>query len=368
MADHTSLTPGNPVEEEEWPLRDPSTLPADAAGPRLSALISHAPQFPKLPPADALIFGSEKAARRTADSQVRRARQEEVAREGRALGADAAAAGRRRLGGSSMDEDDEKASDLAAGLAVAGGVAEPARPSHRVRFADVGHLGQEATASAMGARELGSSGLYDSDEEGMDDNVVDEDTFTSQARSPDPDEVAGGRGPDETAGLPHDDKALRRHAAQHGLAEEDPLYDPHADEDDEEWIRATVQRRPPQSRQQRTKGPGKTATAAAAAAARAAAQVQAQASPHLSCPACFTPLCFDCQRHSSRPNQFRAMFVTNDVLVDKGRQVRPEVGTEEDGDKQRKFFAALCKTCKTHVAVMDDEEVFHFFNVLESQS
>jgi hypothetical protein len=48
--------------------------------------------------------------------------------------------------------------------------------------------------------------------------------------------------------------------------------------------------------------------------------------------------------------------------------VRPEPGTEDEHDRTRKFYAVLCKTCKTHVAVMDDEEVFHFFNVLESQA
>jgi hypothetical protein len=262
--------------------------------------------------------------------------------------------------------------DLVAGLATSsssGGVAGPDRHSHRVRFG----VPSASSSEALGAAELGSSGLYDSDddEKSMGDSVpdgTDEDdaAAVSRARSP-PEEM------DDTvaAALPHNHEAIRRAAAQAAQAAEDPLYDPHADEDDEEWLRAKVQRRAPQSRQQRTKGPGKTATAAAAAAARAAAaeaEAAAHASPHLSCPACFTPLCFDCQRHASRPNAFRAMFVTNDVLVDKGRQVRPEPGTEDEHDRARKFYAVLCKTCKTHVAVMDDEEVFHFFNVLESQA
>ena len=162
------------------------------------------------------------------------------------------------------------------------------------------------------------------------------------------------------------------------LAEEDPLYDPHADEEDEAWMRARVQRsnvaavaaQPAQrgGKQQRKNGPGKMALKESAAA-EAEAAAAASTSPHLSCPACFTPVCFDCQRHATRSNLFRAMFVADEgIIVDRGRQIRPEVGSEDPDRPQMKFYAVLCKTCKTHLAAMDEDEVFHFFNVLESHA
>jgi hypothetical protein len=40
-------------------------------------------------------------------------------------------------------------------------------------------------------------------------------------------------------------------------------------------------------------------------------------------------------------------------------------GTADDPNS--KFHAVLCATCKSHVAAIDGEEVYHFFNVLDSQ-
>ncbi|KAJ0970043.1 hypothetical protein J5N97_022920 [Dioscorea zingiberensis] len=57
------------------------------------------------------------------------------------------------------------------------------------------------------------------------------------------------------------------------------FYDPNLDEKDELWVR-----------KQRKEG---------------------HSDAVLSCPACFTTLCLDCQRHAEYATQFRAMFVTN---------------------------------------------------------
>ena len=84
----------------------------------------------------------------------------------------------------------------------------------------------------------------------------------------------------------------------------------------------------------------------------------------LSCPACFTTLCLDCQQHELFKNQFRAMFVMN-CHVDSAAWVRPISGDE---DSTASFHPVFCRVCATEVAAVEHEtEVFHFFSVLPSQ-
>jgi hypothetical protein len=80
----------------------------------------------------------------------------------------------------------------------------------------------------------------------------------------------------------------------------------------------------------------------------------------LSCPMCFTPLCYDCQRHEVYKNQYRAMFVEN-------CDIKPQVLTMKDGQGKEEYYKPVkCATCDTEVAVLDAEDIFHFFRVVAS--
>jgi len=96
----------------------------------------------------------------------------------------------------------------------------------------------------------------------------------------------------------------------------------------------------------------------------------------LNCPACFTVLCLDCQRHAVYKTQYRAMFVIN-CTVDTQQKLRfPVKGKGKN--KKKKHLAALdpneefhpvhCDQCKTEVAMYDTDEVYHFFNVVASHT
>jgi len=106
---------------------------------------------------------------------------------------------------------------------------------------------------------------------------------------------------------------------------EDLLYDSEADETDEVWMKRKTE----------------------------------NSDAVLSCPMCFAFLCFDCQRHERYATQFRAMFVEN-VVVSK------EKLAPQDADDGEVYYPVACLECGTRVAVVDHEEVFHFFNVVES--
>ena len=69
-------------------------------------------------------------------------------------------------------------------------------------------------------------------------------------------------------------------------------------------------------------------------------------------------LCIDCQKHDVYATQFRAMFVRN-CLVSRTERLR-----EGGGESGAVFYSVRCADCLTEVAVRDEEEVYHFFNVL----
>jgi hypothetical protein len=118
--------------------------------------------------------------------------------------------------------------------------------------------------------------------------------------------------------------------------DDDPLYDARADDEDERWVRRTL------ARGQRPLG------------------------PQLTCPSCFALLCVQSQPHEEYIGQFRAVFVQN-CEVDRTSSMRVRV---EDGDRNRgdrstdRFRAVSCARCATDVAVLDEDEVYHFCNVL----
>ncbi|KAJ8759300.1 hypothetical protein K2173_006820 [Erythroxylum novogranatense] len=100
----------------------------------------------------------------------------------------------------------------------------------------------------------------------------------------------------------------------------------------------------------------------------------------LSCPACFTTLCLDCQRHEKNVTQYRAVFVlnckieTNQVRHNttkkrkRGKGRREFVEVELDPADGETFNPVYCSACSTEVGVIDLDEVYHFFNVLPSES
>ncbi|KAH0469478.1 hypothetical protein IEQ34_001036 [Dendrobium chrysotoxum] len=100
----------------------------------------------------------------------------------------------------------------------------------------------------------------------------------------------------------------------------------------------------------------------------------------LSCPACFTTLCFDCQRHEKYVTQYRAMFVVNcSVRTDqilrepskrkrKSKKLIDSGKSQQDLDNDVIFRPVCCSVCSTEVGVFDKDEVYHFFNVIPSNS
>jgi hypothetical protein len=111
----------------------------------------------------------------------------------------------------------------------------------------------------------------------------------------------------------------------------------------------------------------------------------------LSCPACFTTLCMDCQRHEQYVHQYRAMFVSNCRIVENERLRMPAHRQNRKNQRRKKKAAAnvepdsgqtlpeteveddmfkpvRCSVCETEVAVIDKDEVYHFFNIVPSYS
>ena len=78
----------------------------------------------------------------------------------------------------------------------------------------------------------------------------------------------------------------------------------------------------------------------------------------LSCPACFSTVCTQCQQHLTFDLQYRAIesfgtkISTSEVLKDK-----------RSSFKGRKV---VCEACEETVAIIDEENVYHFFNVIPS--
>ena len=158
------------------------------------------------------------------------------------------------------------------------------------------------------------------------------------------------------------------------VSNDDLFYDPEADDVDQSWVdsvRKSYQMPKPGGNV--SKLPNSDAV--------------------LNCPACFTGeirklfvsmikmtflsvLCLDCQRHEIYKTQYRAMFVIN-CTVDttqkmsfplkskKGGRAKKSAGVGGVGDS---YHPVSCDTCNTEVAMYDQEEIYHFFNVVSSHS
>ncbi|EOA19494.1 hypothetical protein CARUB_v10002197mg [Capsella rubella] len=99
----------------------------------------------------------------------------------------------------------------------------------------------------------------------------------------------------------------------------------------------------------------------------------------LSCPACFTTVCLECQRHEQHVTQYRAVFVVN-CRVDKdtilqhkaipakvGKRRRDYEMQETGSEESEKVTQVFCSACSTEIGVVDSEEIYHFFNVIPSE-
>ncbi|XP_014673916.1 PREDICTED: E2F-associated phosphoprotein-like isoform X2 [Priapulus caudatus] len=158
-------------------------------------------------------------------------------------------------------------------------------------------------------------------------------------------------------------KPRKRHPV---IPDEDLLYDPGMDDDDQNWMDEQRQQYLSKNGTKKVGKPVKPLPSSDAV---------------LNCPACMTLLCMDCQLHETYKNQYRAMFVFN-CRVDKTQYLKypsktrqhrrslnaeVELESKSDGDVER-FHPVMCGVCKTEVAVYDASEVYHFFNVLSSYS
>ncbi|KAL8139988.1 hypothetical protein V2J09_006009 [Rumex salicifolius] len=101
----------------------------------------------------------------------------------------------------------------------------------------------------------------------------------------------------------------------------------------------------------------------------------------LSCPACFTILCYESQRHETYVTQYRAIFVVNCKV--KNKQVLPQESHKKKRQKVRQLSTnegsthttevvsqqqVCCDVCGTSVGIIDEDEVYHFYDVIPSES
>ena len=180
------------------------------------------------------------------------------------------------------------------------------------------------------------------------------------------------------------------------------LYDPNIDDENQRWV--DKQRQKYRNQQAKKLPPGKpdantgkdadsvpeTANGTKESApSTSSVPAQPKSDAILNCPACLTTLCLDCQRHELYHNQYRAMFVLNCSIIKserlkypvpkknnkkwkRGNKRRRDDGegslqrTEAGEETEELYFPVKCSVCNTEVAVYDEDEIFHFFNVLTS--
>uniref|UniRef100_A0A1A8GT97 E2f-associated phosphoprotein n=1 Tax=Nothobranchius korthausae TaxID=1143690 RepID=A0A1A8GT97_9TELE len=150
------------------------------------------------------------------------------------------------------------------------------------------------------------------------------------------------------------------------------LYDPDEDDRDQAWVdarRYNSRKQPNAASRSKSGQPRRLPNSDAV----------------LNCPACMTTLCLDCQRHEKYRTQYRAMFVMNctvkrdEVLRYKTEQLRkqrkrkrgqkvepPADAPTNSTDPDEVYHPVTCSECSTEVAVIDEDDVYHFFNILAS--
>lgn len=144
------------------------------------------------------------------------------------------------------------------------------------------------------------------------------------------------------------------------------FYDPRLDDADQTFVDAM--------KAPSAQAGGSSAAASATGAARApSARPAGQTDAILNCPCCMTLLCLDCQRHSFYRTQYRAMFVHNcrldqpQPLRFEAQSKRRRVARDRAAENPPELFRAVfCAVCATKVGVQDEQEVYHFGNVIAS--
>lgn len=205
--------------------------------------------------------------------------------------------------------------------------------------------------------------------------------------------VAGAERPAASKG---DEGGKKQH---HIPSNDDLLYDPNIDDDNQNWMDKQRAQYYPKKGAKRSRGqdsssrmaledskqPSQTAESESAAASKSQPSIP-KTDAILNCPACMTTLCIDCQRHELYTNQYRAMFVMNCCII-RSEQLKYPVskkkrkwrkkrkhddededreGTEDCSSTDEMYNPVKCSMCNTEVAVLDKNEIFHFFNVLSS--
>lgn len=170
-----------------------------------------------------------------------------------------------------------------------------------------------------------------------------------------------------------------RQARQRRIPTNDELlYDPDEDDRDQAWVDA---------RRNRYANRKRPSTSTSRSQKRQASS-SCNSDAVLNCPACMTTLCLDCQRHEKYRTQYRAMFVMN-CTVKKEEVLRYKAKDDKRSRNQKRkkqnpntteaneptpagmnsdeiYHPVQCSECSTEVAVLDKDEVFHFFNILAS--
>ncbi|XP_064783908.1 E2F-associated phosphoprotein [Oncorhynchus masou masou] len=188
---------------------------------------------------------------------------------------------------------------------------------------------------------------------------------------------------DEEETAPSSSSGQRRRKQRSIPTNDELLYDPDEDDRDQAWVDAKRRRYNEKRRLQSSRN------------RRGQSQGLPSSDAVLNCPACMTTLCLDCQRHDKYRTQYRAMFVMNCTVNKeeilryktlneknlrsrkrrKGRQPEPtESTTMEATDSgavlgmggEEIYHPVQCTECSTEVAVLDKDEVYHFFNILAS--
>ncbi|GMT19670.1 hypothetical protein PFISCL1PPCAC_10967, partial [Pristionchus fissidentatus] len=150
------------------------------------------------------------------------------------------------------------------------------------------------------------------------------------------------------------------------------FYNPSEDDDNEEWVQE--RRRSSQGKE----GKGRKVNSKQI-------RLEDGSDAVLSCPGCMVLLTRDCQRHEVYNDQYRAMFVENCRVEEEERLTIEKTGKEKRKERQRRrreggpegsgaptdndvFKPVRCAVCSTKVAVIDHDEIYHFFNVLAGYS
>ncbi|XP_042185856.1 E2F-associated phosphoprotein isoform X2 [Oncorhynchus tshawytscha] len=188
---------------------------------------------------------------------------------------------------------------------------------------------------------------------------------------------------DEEETAPSSSSGQRRRKQRSIPTNDELLYDPDEDDRDQAWVDAKRRRYNEKRRLQSSRN------------RRGQSQGLPSSDAVLNCPACMTTLCLDCQRHDKYRTQYRAMFVMNCTVNKeeilryktlneknlrsrkrrKGRQPEPTASTTMEATDsgavlgmggEEIYHPVQCTECSTEVAVLDKDEVYHFFNILAS--